>query len=577
MRLKKKINKFIVFLLMILISLTLSASILGFIYYLFPKLSDFKILEVKEEGSNLYLYTTKCYNAMSYYLVAYDENRNVLFETESDTNKIDITELTLDNNQKIKFEVITKSQKKDVKKATNELEYTNNEVSFSKLQEYFVKKNEEIFLPLIGKYKNKKYRVDLFYKGTKILSKNVVNDTISIKYQEVEKFDGRITAKLYNEKNRVVSICNFYLNAPIVGNIEITSPTNNFTSIWDDVTIYYKGGTNATILKVKIYNRKNKLIGSLTTSLEEKITIPAKYFNEYESYRIELNAIYNDYVEISKLDSIKINITNKKNVKPVYVSNNFTFIKKGGRIELLSNTEDAIIYYTLDGSDPNTKSFVYNEPITINNDVIIKTYATKKNMIDSDVNVYNFKIKDKEPVVYLSPSNQYSNKGVQSVGFTNERDMMNKLTDYLESDLKKAGIKVYRNKSSGNINEWIAESKSKKSDLHLAIHSNGSANHDVKGMEIYVDKSTSECLSIASNIYNNLYEIYPYRDEITDRGVKYALGSLGETNDNFIRCGTLIEVAYHDHYQDATWIVQNMEEIAQNIADSIINFYQVKE
>lgn len=40
--------------------------------------------------------------------------------------------------------------------------------------------------------------------------------------------------------------------------------------------------------------------------------------------------------------------------------------------------------------------------------------------------------------------------------------MMNKLTDYLEADLKNAGVKVYRNKSTGNINEWLKESNNKK-------------------------------------------------------------------------------------------------------------------
>ena len=235
------------------------------------------------------------------------------------------------------------------------------------------------------------------------------------------------------------------------------------------------------------------------------------------------------------------------------------------------------IYYTLNGKEPDSNSLVYTKPITINSNTIIKTYAVKDNMFDSDINTYEFKIKEKELVVYLSPSNQYSNKGVKEAGYTNEMDMMNKLTDYLEEELKNAGVTVYRNKSSGNINAWLAESNSKKSDFHFAIHSNASINHDVKGMEIYVDKSTSKSFSIASNIYNNLYEIYPYRDEIADRGVKYASGALGEANDNFIKCGALIEIAYHDNYYDALWIAQNMKNIAQNIANSILEFYQIEE
>ena len=577
LKLRKNINKPLVFFIMITISLTLSFAILGYIYYLFPKLSEFKILEVKEENNNLYLYTTKSYNAISYNLKAYDENKNIVFEKESNTNKIDISEFYLDNNQKVTFEVVSKNRKKEIKKSNNKLNYTNKESSFISIKDYFVNKGEDIYLYITGNDKNKNYKVELFYKGTKILTKDTNNNYVHIKYSEIEKFDGRITAKLYNKNNRIVSMINFYLSAPIVGNFQIISPEDNFTTIWDNVTLYCEGGENATTLKVKVYDKKNKIVGQFTTGLTNKITIPAKYFKEFSNYKIEVSAIYNDYVELAKNDIVTINVTDRKKVKPVYVDKNFTFIKKGTKVSLLSNTSGATIYYTLDGSNPTKKGVVYKEPIEINEDITIKTYAIKNNMDDSDVNVYDFKVKDKDLVVYLSPSNQYSNKGVKSAGYSNERDMMNKLTDYLEEDLKQAGVKVYRNKSSGHINAWLAESNSKKSDFHFAIHSNGSINHEVKGMEIYVDKSTSKSLSIASNIYNNLYEIYPYREEITDRGVKYASGSLGEANDNFIKCGALIEVAYHDNYYDALWMVQNMEQIAQNIADSILEFYQVKE
>lgn len=578
LKLRKNINKPLVFFIMITISLTLSFAILGYIYYLFPKLSEFKILEVKEENNNLYLYTTKSNNAISYDLVAYDENKNVIYKTQSKTNKIDITLLVLDYNQKVEFEVVAKNRKKEIKKSLNKFEYTNYEASFAKTKDHFVNKNEDILLYLIGISEKEKYKIEFFYKGTKILTKDVENNYVNINYSDIESFEGRITAKLYNQKNRVISVYNFYLNAPIVGNLQIISPVDNFKTIWDDVTIYYKGGTNATVLKIKIYNKKNKIIGLLSMPFKEgSITLPASYFDENEMYKIELMAIYDDYTEISKTDSITINVTNKKNVNPVYVSKNFTFIKKGSKVELLSDTPDAVIHYTLDGSNPDKNSLIYKEPLTIYNDVTIKTYATKKNMNDSEINTYDFKVKEKELVVYLSPSNQKSNKGVSRAGYTNEMEMMNKLADYLEIKLKEAGIKVYRNKSSGHINAWLAESNSKKSDFHFAIHSNASTNHNVKGMEIYVDKSTSKCLSIASNIYNNLYEIYPYREQITDRGVKYATGALGEANDSFIKCGALIEVAYHDNYEDALWIVQNMEQIAQNISESIIDFYQVNE
>ena len=578
MKLKKNINKPLVFITMILISLTLSFSILGYIYYLFPKLSDFKISKIKEENDKLYLYTTKCYNAESYTVLAYDENDNIVYENSSNINKIDISDMMLDNNETVRFEVITKNRKKETKISSNKYKFINKEASFLQNEDHFIDSNKEIKLYITNIDKNKNYYTKLYYKGTKILEKKVTGNYVTIDYDEIKSFDGKITAKLYNENNRVISIFNFYLNAPIVGNLKITSPSNDFTTIWDDIDIYFDGGINANSLTIKIYNKKNKLINMINMPLKEnKVTLEAKYFKELETYKIELIASYNNYIEIAKSDSININVLDKKTVKPVYVNKNFTFIKSGTEVTLNTATDNASIYYTLDGSNPNENSLVYEKPIIINKDTTIKTYAVRKNMNDSEINTYDFKVKNKNLVVYLSPSNQFSNKGNKKAGYTNERDMMNKLTDYIEKNLKDAGIKVYRNKSSGDINKWLAESNSKKSDFHFAIHSNGSVGHDVKGMEIYVDKPTSQCLSIASNIYNNLYEIYPYRDQITDRGVKYAEGSLGEANDNFIKCGALIEVAYHDDYEDALWMVNNMEKIAKNISDSIIDFYQINE
>lgn len=154
--------------------------------------------------------------------------------------------------------------------------------------------------------------------------------------------------------------------------------------------------------------------------------------------------------------------------------------------------------------------------------------------------------------------------------------MMNKLTDYLKPYLESYGVKVYRNNPNTDINTWTSESNYVRSDLHLAIHSNASQDKENHGIEMYIDNPTSQSLSIANKIYNNLYNIYPYKDEFSNRGIKYSGKSLGEANDSFIPCGTLIEVAYHDNYNDAKWMVENLKQIAENIGDSILEYYQVK-
>lgn len=56
-----------------------------------------------------------------------------------------------------------------------------------------------------------------------------------------------------------------------------------------------------------------------------------------------------------------------------------------GTIITLSSNDDAVIYYTLDGSEPNTKSRIYNQPIEITKRCILKAKAVKKDYRDSDL------------------------------------------------------------------------------------------------------------------------------------------------------------------------------------------------
>lgn len=580
MKIKKNINKKIIFSLIVVISLCLSLCVLGLIYKYFPSFNDFKIQTIKEENDKLYLYIEEVKSAVNYNVTIFDDSDNLIYEKNSKTNKIDISDLILDNNQSVMIKVSAKSKKNEEKKSLNEYKYTNKYASFQTIKDHFVNKNENIVLYLTGYSDLEKYYIELYSNDSKVYEVDVLNSLTKIEHSKLEGYDGKVVAKLYNSKKRVVSKYNVYLNAPPISDFKITSPSDNIELNYDDVDLYYEGGENATMLDIKLYStqKKNKILNTMTLSFEENhVKLPASLFKENTSYIMEVTASYQGYNEIGKKDSIKINILGKATVKPVYTDKNFSFIKKDTIVNLKTDTNGATIYYTLDGTKPDRGSFIYKEPIKISMNTTIKTYAVKDNMYDSDINVYDFKVQDKDLVVYLSPSNQGKNYGISDVGYTTEKEQMNLLADYLEKYLKDAGIKVYRNNPNDpiGINSWLYESNMKKSDFHFAIHSNASVEHTAHGIEIYVDNPTSKCLSIASNIYNNLYDIYPNKDEKSNRGVKFARGSLGEVNDDFIKCGALIEVAYHDDYNDAKWIVQNKEEIAKNLADTIIDFYQV--
>ena len=231
----------------------------------------------------------------------------------------------------------------------------------------------------------------------------------------------------------------------------------------------------------------------------------------------------------------------------------------------------------MDGSDPSDKSIKYDKEIVIDRNMTIKAIAVEDKKNNSSISEFNFKVGTKNNYkVYLSASNQNNNLGVSEVGYTNEKKEMNDLTNYIEKRLKSFGIKTYRNEF-GDINRWTQDSTYLGVDLHLAIHSNASEDHKSYGIETWVHNENAKMYSLASNIQHNLFDIYYNKeDELANRGVKYANGSLAEVNPSYTPCGILVEVAHHDYLNDAKWIMENKEKIGYKIADTILEYWQIK-
>ena len=69
---------------------------------------------------------------------------------------------------------------------------------------------------------------------------------------------------------------------------------------------------------------------------------------------------------------------------PTITPNGGSFIDSQ-EITLSCNTEEATIYYTLDGNDPTTSSTVYSTPFTITETKTVKAYAIKDGLTDSNI------------------------------------------------------------------------------------------------------------------------------------------------------------------------------------------------
>lgn len=104
-------------------------------------------------------------------------------------------------------------------------------------------------------------------------------------------------------------------------------------------------------------------------------------FAPYSNSESNMNgSIYYFFIDIFMKNEDNIEVVSNPIFSPgagVYQNTQFVSIE--------CDTEQAIVYYTLDGSDPDNTSEIYTTPIEVSNSMIIKAIAMKDGMMDSDV------------------------------------------------------------------------------------------------------------------------------------------------------------------------------------------------
>ncbi len=175
--------------------------------------------------------------------------------------------------------------------------------------------------------------------------------------------------------------------------------------------------------------------------------------------------------------------------------------------------------------------------------------------------------------VYLSPSLQEWNVGYGNYGTEEER--MNQIADVVDYELKRFGLNVVRNSPSQSLQEVVAESNAVNPKVHVAIHSNASANGTARGPEVYTHRFGGDGERLARDIYTNLEEISP----VDGFGVKEGYTAFNGKGYYELRRtrapAVLIEVAFHDNPQDAQFIMDNIYEIGVAIAKGILEYFGI--
>ena len=156
------------------------------------------------------------------------------------------------------------------------------------------------------------------------------------------------------------------------------------------------------------------------------------------------------------------------------------------------------------------------------------------------------------PRIYLSPSTQESNLYVTG---GSEEYYMNLLADELVPYLRANTISYTRNTPDMTAVTSVQQANQGDYDFYLALHSNaaGPANSGrVRGTIVFYYPRSANGHRAADIFAANLKQLYPRP-------------SLVRTMPT--------EIAYHDNYEDAQWIINNLPAIASNLALSLTQYF----
>lgn len=174
--------------------------------------------------------------------------------------------------------------------------------------------------------------------------------------------------------------------------------------------------------------------------------------------------------------------------------------------------------------------------------------------------------------VYLSPSNQGDNAYI--IGGTTEKAVCEEIAGYVREALERHGVEVY-GWEPASILDRIADSNKVGVDVHMAIHTNASTAQvgqagTAQGVTVFTELNGPKSAACSRAIYDELQKIYP--QPAKSRGVLD--GSFAEVLRP--KAATpYLELAFHDNPDDARWILDNKQEIAEVICKGLCAYFEI--
>ena len=174
------------------------------------------------------------------------------------------------------------------------------------------------------------------------------------------------------------------------------------------------------------------------------------------------------------------------------------------------------------------------------------------------------------PKIFLSPEdragNTYAPTALWNGRPTNEKEQMARCADYLEAALKRCGCEVI-NAQYGNMYDRVKESNNWPADMHVAPHTNG-FNGKAAGTRVHCYPS-ERSRRIGKLIQDRIGPLSPGAPDFLVEDDR--LYELRATH----MAAVLPEFAFHDNTADAQWLVDSMEQIAEETVQAICEYYGV--
>lgn len=167
--------------------------------------------------------------------------------------------------------------------------------------------------------------------------------------------------------------------------------------------------------------------------------------------------------------------------------------------------------------------------------------------------------------IYISPSDQTANR--YAWGDTDEAAQCGRMAKALAQALTRCGMAAKIDPDL-EMEERVASSNAWGAALHLCIHTNAS-NGTVRGTRLFSYDTAGAGYRACQAVMARLAPITPgSSDQITPRPELYEVRHAAAPT-------VYVEVGFHDHPEEAMWLVTHTREIGEAICRGLCDYYGV--